>query len=106
MTNNDFLAQVKEAEQKAEEMIKKALKKKQDDFVKYKQSLLAKKEQEIKDAQEKMRQELQHFKAEARKEYEEKLAEGEVEAKKFESEKINQMSGLMTEAENLFVSLI
>jgi len=103
---NDFLTQVKEVEQKAADMIAKALKKKQDDFVKYKQELVKKKEEELHEAQEKMRQELQKLKAVARKDYEEKVAAGEAEAKKFESSKINMLDGLMAEAEKLFVSII
>jgi hypothetical protein len=103
---DDFLVQVKEVEQKAADMIEKALKKKQDDFVKYKQELVKKKELELHEAQEKMRQEMQKSKVAARKDYEEKVAEGEKEAKKFESEKINMLEGLMGEAEKLFLSII
>ena len=103
---NDFLVQVKEAEQKAAEMVAKALQKKQDDFVKYKQNLAKKMEEDLHEAQEKMRQELQKLKAEARKDYEEKIAEGEIEAKKFESSKISMLDGLMGEAEKLFLSII
>ncbi len=105
MTDN-FLAQIKETEQKVADMISKAQKKKQDDFVKFKQNLLKQKEQDLQAAQEKIRQELQKSKLEARKKYEEKIAEKEVEIKKFESEKINMIDGLMGEAENLFLSLI
>ncbi len=103
---NDFLAQIKETEQRAADMIAKALKKKQDDFVKYKQNLAKKMEEELRDVQEKMRQELRKIKEEARRDYEEKLREGENEAKKFESSKINMLDGLMGEAEKFFLSII
>ena len=103
---NDFLAQIKETEQKAADMIAKALKKKQDDFVKYKQDLLKKKEEYLHEAQGKMLQDLQKVKMESRKDYEEKLREGENEAKKFESSKTNMLDGLMGEAEKFFLSII
>ncbi len=103
---NNFLAQVKETEQKTAEMIEKAIKKAQSDLLKYKQELEKNKEEELAEAREKMRQELQKAKIKAKENYEEKVAEGEVEVKKFESEKINSLSEFMDEGVKFFLSLI
>ena len=104
--SNNFLAQVQEMEQKATEMIEKALKKKQDDLLRYKQELAKKQEISAKSAQEKMKDELRDSKSAARKDYEEKTAEGKSKAAKFKTDKLNMLDGVMDGAEKLFLSII
>lgn len=102
--SNDFLVKVKEAEKKAAEMIAKSLDKKQDDLLKYKQDLAKNEEMSLKEAQEKMRAELQKSKTASRKDYEEKVAEGDLDIKKMKSDKLNMLDGLMVEAGSLFLA--
>lgn len=102
--SNDFLVKVKEAEKKAAEMIAKSLDKKQDDLLKYKQDLAKNEEMSLKEAQEKMRVELQKSKMASRKDYEEKVAEGDLDIKKMKSDKLNMLDGLMVEAGSLFLA--
>lgn len=104
--SNDFLAQVREMEQKAAEMIEKALKKKNDDLLKYKQELAKKQEASFKKAQDDMKTELRDSKAEERKSYEKVVAEGKTEADKVRADKTNLLYGMMGEAEKLFLSII
>lgn len=101
---NDFLAQVKEAEKKVAEMIKKALKKKADDLLKYKQDLAKKNAESFKVFQNEMKDELKKSRVSSREKYEEKIAEGNLEVEKMKSDKINMLESLMSGAGDLFLS--
>jgi F0F1-type ATP synthase membrane subunit b/b' len=103
---DDFLVKVKETEQKVSEMIEKALKQKGSDLLKYKQELTKKRENNFKKDQEHMKAKLQQLKNDARKEYEEKIAEGDTELKKMKSEKINMITELFSEADKFFLEIL
>ena len=102
--SNDFLVKVKEAEEKASDMIKKATLKRQEDLLKYKQELTKNQETNFVVAQDKMKNELQKSRTESRGEYEEKVSIGDSEVAKMKSEKINMLDGLMAGAEELLLS--
>ena len=100
---SNFLVEVKEAEQKAIELVEKASKKAQDEVLRYRQELAKKQDVSHKEAQEKMRAELQKSHINSRKKYEEKVAAGAAESAVFKSAKINMIDGLMKEATELFL---
>ena len=103
---NDFLVKVKEAEQRAAEMIEKALKKKQSDLLKYKQDLAQKYEEVTRKLKIEMNNDLQKSKVEARRNYESELLAGEKAAKTMKTEKLNMLDGVVADAEKLFLSII
>ena len=70
---NDFIVKVREAEQIAAEMLEKALKKKQNDLAKYKQTLASDLDNAVKRAKQEMNNDLQKTKIVARERYEDCL---------------------------------
>lgn len=104
--NDDFLTQIQDAEQQAQQTVEKALEKKQKVLQEYRQKLAADRQSKLGTVQEKSRTTLQGVREEARKNYEQQVSHGNADAISLESEKNTQVDGLLVGAEEILLSLI
>lgn len=104
--NDDFLTQIQDAEQQAQQTVEKALEKKQKTLQEYRQKLAADRQSKLDTVQEKSRTTLQGAREEARKNYEHQVSRGNADAISLESEKNTQVDTLLAGAEEILLSLI
>lgn len=102
----DFLSQVQETEQKAALLLEKAVARKQSALRKYRSELLEGQKAKLDEAQDKMKDEVQAARADARNSYEAQLKAGEDEARELEIGRSAQVPALLPEATSFFLELL
>ncbi len=103
-TNDDFLAQILEAEEKAKKDLEKAIKKQGSDLSVYQQKLEDAQGQNLEKEREKSRDKLKARQVEARANYEKLVTEGTQTTGRMESELMSKLDKQMSMIQNYFVS--